>query len=129
MNDLAIRSTVRELVAAFESAEADIRAAFATLVAAEERVNAAFTLGESSKSIRVDASNYGYHDNFADPSHCVDRMARDAWGCIVSRLELKRVMSIARWEALEKQLKDGVLPPHSAGTRLTLLTLWLDCLP
>ena len=110
-NDLAIRSTVRELVAAFESAEADIRAAFAMLVAAEQRINTAFTLGESIKSIRVDASRNGYHDNFEDPTFCIDRMARDVWCSIVQRLELKRVMSIARWEALEKQLKDGVLPP------------------
>ena len=37
--DLALRATVRELVAAFESAERDVRESFARIVAAEERVN------------------------------------------------------------------------------------------
>ncbi len=66
MNDLALRSTVRELVAVFAAAEVDIRSSFAAIVAAEARLNAAFALGDSRKNMRVDASGYGYHDNFVE---------------------------------------------------------------
>lgn len=111
-DEIAKRATIRELVAAFRDAEATTRHAFALLVDAEERLNAVFTLGEAShKSIRIDASAYGYHDCFGDADTCVARMARAAWSVIVDRLELRRMLSIARYRELEKQLQDGKLPP------------------
>lgn len=108
-DSLAIRSTVRELVAAFASAEADVRAAFAMIVDAEARINAVFTLA-GNRDIRIDASWYGYHDDFLDVDRAVERMRRDAWRVVVERLELRRMMSIARFGELEKQIKDGEVP-------------------
>lgn len=109
-DDLAIRATVRELVAAFVIAEADVRDAFAAIVNAERRLNAAFAI-EGTGRIRVDASRGGYHDSFDDPDHAIGRMTRAAWQAIAERLELRRFMSIKRWEALTEHLNTGKLPP------------------
>lgn len=102
--DLALRATVRELVAAFEAAERDVRESFARIVAAEERVNAVFGNGESHEKIRVSACGTYYRDHFRDADEAVRIMTVQAWSAIVDRLELRRFMSIKRWEQLQKQL-------------------------
>lgn len=108
-DDLALRTTVRELVAAFVSAERDVRAAFAQIVAAEAAVNAAFCNGDYAE-IRVTACGTRFHDNFARPDETIAIMSRKAWRALVDRLELRRVMSIERWEKLNKHLESGELP-------------------
>jgi hypothetical protein len=107
---LTKRSTVRELVATFEQTERDVRAAFALIVAAETRVNAAFTLGDYHR-ICVRSSRHSHNNDFADADAAVEHMARRAWQCIVERLELRKTMSIKRYEELEKLLERGELPP------------------
>lgn len=107
---LVSRSTVSELVAVFVAAVADVRAAFASIHAAEARVNAVFTLGEDRRGIRVDAGRGHYHSDFSSADDAVARMSRQAWGCIVSRLELQRMMSIRRYEELQNDLEKAVLP-------------------
>ncbi len=102
--DLALRATVRELVAAFEAAERDVRESFARIVAAEERVNAVFGNGESHEKIRVSACGTYHRDRFQDADEAVRIMTVQAWSAIVDRLELRRFMSIKRWEQLQKQL-------------------------
>lgn len=108
--DLARKATVRELVAAFQQAETVVRASFAALVAAEHDVNQAFAFSES-RAIRIDASNYGHYDSFGNPDQCIERMGREAWSAIVDRLELRRMMSIKRYEQMRQHLEKGKLPP------------------
>ena len=110
--DLVNRTTVRELVLAFVSGEADVRAAFASIVAAEQRINAVFTLGEEVyKAIRVSACGSHYRDNFGDPNEAVDLMTRAAWKAIVERLELRRFMSIRAKREMDEALDREKLPP------------------
>lgn len=114
---LSTRATVRSLVAAFAATEQTIRASFSALVEAERALNAAFSLRAGDAAyMRIDASDYGYHDDFANADQAVGRMAREAWRAIVERLELRRVMSISRWDALDKQLDKGTLPPITEET-------------
>ena len=108
--DLALHATVRELCAAFVSAERDVRAAFAQIVAAEERLGAAFAMGEHYARIHVSACGSSYRDNFKDPDEAVKLMARGAWRAIVERFELRRFMSIKRWEELTKAIDEDGLP-------------------
>lgn len=110
MGSPIVHSNIATLVAAFAQAEADTRRAFALIVAAQAQVSAVFTPGEKD-GIRIDATGYGYHDNFDDPDRAVEVMARQAWRVIVDRLELRRAMSIARWERLQRQLEKEKLPP------------------
>jgi len=113
MQELVKRTTVRELVLAFEEAEATVRSSFAAIVAAEQKLNAVFTLG-GDMPIRIEATGRAYGgDRFNEPGECIARMARSAWRVIVDRLELRRVMSVERWEALQKRLENEreELPP------------------
>lgn len=110
--DLARASTVRELVAAFREAEATVRTTFAAIVEAEKKLNAVFTLG-ADRDIRIDATHGHYSDRFGDPDDTISRMTRQAWVVIVDRLELRRMMSMARWTELDEQLRTGELPPIS----------------
>jgi hypothetical protein len=106
--DLTRRASVHELVAAFQAAEATVRRTFAELVEAERQVNRAFGMGD--RTIRISASSH-WTSRFDDPDDTIGRMARDAWEAIVDRLELRRVMSIKDYEALERRLRDEPLPP------------------
>lgn len=110
---IATRTTVRELVAVFEQAERDVRTAFATIAAAEKRVNDAFTLGAPSyREIRVNPSREKHHSvDFGDADRAVERMAREAWKTIVERLDVRRVLSAKRAKELDDRLEKGELPP------------------
>lgn len=129
-SDLAIRTTVRELVAAFVAAERDVRAAFAQIVAAEERVNEAFGLAPgdryASGFLRVSACGTEWRDDFRDADQAVALMNRAAWRALVDRLELRRMMSVKAWERLQRQLDDskstrGDLPDMPPLTEETAL--------
>lgn len=101
---IANRLTVPALVAAFEQAERSVRAHFVGLVEAEQAVNVAFGTLEANHRMRIDASGHGYHDCFADPERCIERMRRDAWRVLVDRLELRRMLSVARMKRVDEQL-------------------------
>lgn len=103
--DLALRATVRELVAAFVEAEREVRESFARIAAAEDRVNAVFgNSAERYTGIRVSACSTNWRDNFRDPDEAIRLMRTAAWSSIVDRLELRRFMSIKRWDQLQRQL-------------------------
>ncbi len=104
-NDLAIRSTAREMANAFAQAEQEVRAQFAAILATQDRLDAAFGL-VAYDSIKIDATHRGHDCDFRDVDRAIKRMARQAWGHIVARLELKRKMSIKRYDDLERDLQD-----------------------
>jgi hypothetical protein len=113
---LALRSSVPQLVAAFEAAEANVRAAYAMLVRTEETLNQLFTLGQSNDRIRIDASGGHWRSNFKDPDATIERMRREGWSIIVDRLEIRRAMSISRWTALEQERKHAKPEPITMST-------------
>lgn len=107
---LANRSTVRELVAAFVAAERAVRSAFAQIHEAEVSVNAVFMGAEDRRGLHVDASHGHGQSDFRDADDAIERLSRQAWVAIVARLELQRMMSIARYADLQKDLDKGTLP-------------------
>lgn len=119
--DLALRSTVREIVAVFAQAEADVRAAFATIAAAEDRLNNAFAMGEIHRPFRVSACGQRWTDNYKEPDEAIRLLSRPAWRTILERFELRRFLSIARWEALEKQIEEDRMPPITEESVTTFL--------
>lgn len=129
MTDLAVRSTVAELVAAFRQAEAVVRTSFAAIVEAERCLNGVFALGESSANIRIDASRHGYHDSFDDPSFCIDRLKRAAWATIVGRLEIRRMCSVAKWKEIEDTIDKGDLPDLTEENVNAFARDWSAALP
>lgn len=111
ISDLAKRSTVTELVNAFARAEADVRTAFAMIVAAETAVNAVFAPGSNHTEIKVCASSHGRSSDFANIERTIVRMRRAAWKEIVERLELHRMQSVKRNEAMHLELDNEKLTP------------------
>lgn len=108
---IATRTTVRELVATFQAAELQIRAAFGTIVAAEKRLNEVFALASERHEMAVNPSREPHHyADFGDADRAIERLARQAWQAIVDRLDVRRVLSAARAKELDDRLEKGKLP-------------------
>lgn len=56
-------------------------------------------------------------------------VSRQAWARIVQRLELRRMMSIKRYDELEKQLADGVLPQITEGNVIAFVERYASDIP
>lgn len=106
---LTSRDTVRELAATFRQAEADVRKAFALIVGAEARLNATFKLG-GNRDIYVDATRYGHNDEFDKVDRAVNRLRRRCWDVLVERLEIRRFVSVERWQKLQAEIGDDQSP-------------------
>jgi len=128
--DLANRATVTALVAAFQEAERDVRAAFKVIVAAEARVNLVF-LGDGGNAthIRITANHSGHGENFERPDLAIKRMERKAWEAIVERLELKRMCAIERWKQVKQRLEKEELPAISVENVTAFVTQYADEAP
>lgn len=98
------RLTIPEVVRVYEAACAEIRESFGRLSETQDRLNATFTLGHYT-SIHVNA-----RVDFGDPEREIVRIRHDVWACIIDRLEVRRLLSIARWRELELQLERHELP-------------------
>ena len=104
--------TVSEIVETFESAERDIRAGFALVAAATDRIRE--TLGMSDCSLMVQ-DRYRRVD-FAEPNDAICEVRRQVWRQLVDHLELQRIKSIRAWEELTTQLRDGEPPEINTET-------------
>lgn len=126
--DLAKRTTVTELVATFQQAEAEIRDAFATISRAERRLNDAFMMGEC-RHMGVRSRYGGHRLDFGSPDDALVDVRRDAWRAIVERLELRRMMSIERWHRLERELADLEPPPITVEKVSAFAAQYVEAIP
>lgn len=101
--DLARRLSAHDLIAAFVRAVAAIRFHFAAIVAIEEEINSSCGLSEHHR-IHVSACGHTFWDNFDDADQAIRIVNREMWELIVERLELKRMMSTARYTRLMQSL-------------------------
>ncbi len=115
--DVAERLSIAELVAVYENTEAEIRASFATISAATDRLTALF-------SGKFDVRLKGGHGQFAEiaridfkePDTTIAELRRDIWGALIDRSQVRRAMSIAAWDALQSKIRNDVPPPINADT-------------
>ena len=105
---LATRASVVDIVRAYEAACADIRTAFAMVQAAESSLNATITLGRVW-GIHV-SDRRGRALDFDDIESTIGHVRRSVWHAVVERLEVRRMLSIARAKELDEQLERGDLP-------------------
>ena len=125
---LARRHSIAELCAAWTTSQDEIKQAFALLHAAENRMKQFF--GDSTRSYSMAifdrGGNYRRPD-LEDPAPtCVD-LERQIWCALVQRLELRKMMSLARVRDLDKQLETGKgLPPLTLDNVLTMLETTLQ---
>jgi hypothetical protein len=128
---LAHRATIAALVGVYQAAAADIRAAFASVEAAEQRLNDAFTMGnESYKGIRVTTDGGSHHyGRWNEAEASLKAVERQAWRAIVDRLELRRMMSVRAWAEMEKKLERDELPELTVDNVQAMATGMLSQLP
>jgi Domain of unknown function (DUF4942) len=115
------RDTVAQLIENFEAAVADITQAYNLLHAAKNRLNDSFGMGQRIYSF--DVLPHGYHRGATLSNDSLDQVMvqikLDAWRVIMERLELRKLLSIARREELDKQLSEGKGLPD-----ITLENVW-----
>lgn len=106
---LANRLTVAEVVRVYDAATEKIRGGFALINQAEAELNETFTLdGLGQISVR----GYGHRISY-DERTCEDvllSMRHEVWSYVIERLEVRRAMSVRRWDELQQQLRDKQLP-------------------
>lgn len=107
---LVRKSTIREMVAVYQDAVATISASFAALDDAESRLNATFALGSGFHALHIHAEPSRRYAEWSKPDAAIVRLRREVWSVIVDRLELQRMLSVARWDELQAQLDKGELP-------------------
>lgn len=123
---LTKKLTVGELVAAYRSAEREIRDSFALLGQAEARLNDAFTLGDCGHIYIRTRWNVIDHKDVEDT---VDQIKRQCWGMLVERLDIRRCLSIERAAALDRQLEKEELPDITIENVQSFAQGYLDTLP
>ena len=111
-DDVIRRTTVRELVRVYQAAEQTVVDAFQSIAAAERSLVEHFELnGLASFGI-------GIHTrvSWTAPEDVLTDMRRSAWQALVERLELRRLMSVRRWEELQRDLQRGDVPEITEET-------------
>lgn len=112
---LAGRLTVEEIVATYESAEADIRRAFGVVGAALARLDGALSLSGPRFNLRR-GNNYSHDVSWNEPEPHLRELRRQVWRDLVERMEIRKLMSISAWDALEAQIRNEEPPPISVAT-------------
>lgn len=124
---LTRKHSLRDLVVEFDAKSAVIRRCFAELREAEKSLSAHFTLG-GSHEINIIAGHHGRYSDW-DADHAIKKIAIECWEFIVERMELRRAMSAADWEALQKRIAAGEMPPISHESIADFARRWASDLP
>jgi len=106
-DSLAHRLTIAEVVRVYNEAIAEARDAFRRVAAAEKLLNETFTDGTHGS---ISFNRHGRHLDFERPEDVFLGIRHDVWGALVDRLEIRRMMSNARWVELQRQLERKELP-------------------
>lgn len=123
--ELVPRATVRDLIAAFEEAKANIRTGFSLLIAAQKNLNAHFKLGGST-GVTIHLELRSRRDTGdLDIEQTIEDLEKQAWRNIVDRLDIWRVMSETRAKELRKLIDDGELPELTEETAMQLAASYI----
>lgn len=123
-------STIRTLVATFVQAEDTARSCFAAIAASESALDAAFGAG-LGRAIRINATDRDGASDWSPASaeRAIEGMRRSAWQTIVERLELRRMLSIARCAEMGKALDTETPPPVTEENVQRFVARWAAALP
>jgi len=125
---LARRLSVSELVRVYQDAERKMREGVRLIASAEAELASTFTL-DSSHRFYLLAGHSALRTTEQDIEAHAERWRRDAWGAIVERLELRRMMSITAWKELQEQIEKGECPPIDEPTVNAMVAQFSAALP
>lgn len=116
--DIAKRETLSAMIGTYQQATRSIEEAYAMLESAEK----------SLRSVFLDAPGYRFSTNERNctevgkkaSDEIVAKLKKDAWGVIVERMELRRLLSIKRRTELDSQIDKGELPELTEENVLSL---------
>lgn len=116
--EIVPRATVRELIACYDQAVADVTHAFQLLQGAQKSLDARFKLGNTYSSITVTTD--GNHVPSLQLTKALARLERDAWNNIFTRLDVRRMMPTTKVKSLEEQIDTNKMPPLTEDTAMQL---------
>ena len=120
MSGLAIRATVTEILAAHAVLVGVVARSFGEIFAGLAALNDALgnTKDERHGERPTQAVDFSFPSchhrkrfDAHDLKHALDRLKRDTWSQLVERLEVRRAMSVARQNELDRWLREDALPP------------------
>lgn len=116
--DLAKRETLSVMIGTYQQATRNIEEAYAILEAAEKSLRAVFL---DKPGCRFSANERNNTDVGKIASDAINaKIKKDAWGVIVERMELHRLLSIQRRTELDNQIEKGKLPDLTEESVLAL---------
>ncbi len=103
--DLIPRGTITTMAAAWRESTDQIAEAFRMIAEAEDRLKAVFGVEHYGFSVQ------DRHDepDFRKPDSTMKRLRKDAWRCLIDRLQLRQFMSVEAAQELAKQLDKGCI--------------------
>lgn len=111
-------STLTELCGVYSKAEQDICTALDLLASTQSELCRVFDGGACSNSFNICARSY----DLPRKEDALKRLHLAAWSALVNRLELRRLLSLARIKELDAQLTSGEgLPPITVANVLAML--------
>lgn len=119
--DLTKRLNVRQTVQAFREACDLIRSGYATVEKAKATLDSAFLLGGEHISRMPIQEMHGREPHWERPEDTIHEVEKQAWRAIVDRLELRRFLSVKRWDELQKNLEAGKMGELTEEKALQLL--------
>ena len=106
--NLAVRETLPTMIAVYDQAVKDIVSAYQTLEDAQKRLRIVFMDGPGYNFSTNDRQSSDVGKTASDQINKV--IKKDAWRLIIEKMELRRLLSIARRDELDKQIREGELP-------------------
>ena len=100
------RSSVIAMIAEVEAAQKEVSDAFALLISAKKRL--LVTLGEYHNSLWKGRLYDSVSEDNAKES--LAHIQRNAWKSVVTRLQVREIVSVRKREELDRQLNKGKLP-------------------
>jgi hypothetical protein len=98
------RTTLTEMVVAYNQAEQDIRTAYAMLAQAQERLSTAFQAERSyAFDLRDDSGRCSV--DYTNPDALMLKLKHSAWKALVDKMGVRSAMSIKRAKELDEQLE------------------------
>src|SRR6185369_16026748 len=124
---VALRETLTAMIGTYKQAVADIEQAYAMLHNAKSRLQSSY----STQYIDVIRRNNHGQTDPKEVDTTLKEIQRQCWNGIVNRLELKKMLSIKRREALDKQLSGDSrgyeeVPPLPELTEENVISMFQD---
>lgn len=108
------RLSIPDLVATYRAAEMSIRAGYAQVHGAIESLRAAFLFERHGLTLRT--KHHDVRADWSDPGETIVELRRVIWSVLIDRLEVRKMMSVAAWDALEKEIRQGEPPEITEET-------------